>query len=305
MHFTSRFGTVAAIGVLIVVAGCGPAQSTASPSATSSEPQVPSKSVYGRLFQRVGADGSVDKQLALDAFSVAIAPLPGVGTPPGDPPAPYEQADGTFAVRWIERYRDQLTPEQRAAVDAALKPGRGAITVMPDGTQTGTSPSSRLTGPQAAIAGAALSRAIIAEDDERQSYIAILKEAEQRIAQHLGRTLSIPWVLWINDTQQLREDALAYLDKVVLGPLGTVACEISVNPSMRVSPLSYIRAALAHEMFHCFQARLVTFEVTRRKGVPGRYARVLSVDRPPPPHSTDPTGTATLLALPLDPPQGL
>ena len=50
---------------------------------------------------------------------------------------------------------------------------------------------------------------------------------------------------------------------------------------------------------------LVTFEVTRRKGFPGRYARVLSVDRPPPPHSTDRVGTATLLALPLDPPRAV
>lgn len=44
--------------------------------------------------------------------------------------------------------------------------------------------------------------------------------------------------------------------------------------------------------------QLVTFEVTRRKGAPGTYSRVPSVDRPPPPHSTDPAGTATLLALP-------
>jgi uncharacterized UPF0146 family protein len=50
---------------------------------------------------------------------------------------------------------------------------------------------------------------------------------------------------------------------------------------------------------------LVTFEVAHRKGFPGRYARVLSVDRPAPRHSTDRVGTATLLALPLDPPQAV
>lgn len=47
---------------------------------------------------------------------------------------------------------------------------------------------------------------------------------------------------------------------------------------------------------------LVTFEVTRRRGAPGRYARVPSADRSPPPHSADLTGTATPLVLPLDRP---
>src|SRR2546430_684626 len=45
--------------------------------------------------------------------------------------------------------------------------------------------------------------------------------------------------------------------------------------------------------------------VTRGGGVPGGSARVLPVARPPPPHSRDPPGTATLLALPLDQPQAL
>ena len=46
--------------------------------------------------------------------------------------------------------------------------------------------------------------------------------------------------------------------------------------------------------------RMVTFEVARRRGAPGRYARLPSVDLSPPPHSADLAGTATPLALPLD-----
>ncbi|WP_213450649.1 hypothetical protein [Rhizomonospora bruguierae] len=46
---------------------------------------------------------------------------------------------------------------------------------------------------------------------------------------------------------------------------------------------------------------LVTFEVARRRGAPGTYARVPSVDRSAPQHSTDLAGTATPLALPLEP----
>src|ERR671920_161505 len=62
----------AALLVVVVVTGCS-GQQNPSPS-PSSKPRT----VIGELFARIGPNGEIDKQLALDAFSVAIAPLPGV-----------------------------------------------------------------------------------------------------------------------------------------------------------------------------------------------------------------------------------
>ncbi|HEX8346147.1 MAG TPA: hypothetical protein VF657_15615 [Actinoplanes sp.] len=48
--------------------------------------------------------------------------------------------------------------------------------------------------------------------------------------------------------------------------------------------------------------RMVTFEVTARRGMPGqgrRYARLPATELPPPAHSLDGTGTASAVTLPL------
>ena len=79
-------------------------------------------SPYAQLFAQVGPDGEVTKETALEAFSLAIAPLPGVTVPTGAPPTDAEREDGTFAVDWLRPYMNQLTPDQTAAVDAALAP---------------------------------------------------------------------------------------------------------------------------------------------------------------------------------------
>ncbi len=59
---------------LVVVVSCvsAPPQSSPTPSAEAGAPTV-----YDRLFERVGSEGEVDLQLAIDAFSLVIAPLPG------------------------------------------------------------------------------------------------------------------------------------------------------------------------------------------------------------------------------------
>ena len=85
-------------------------------------------SPYDQLRAQIGPNGEVTKEMALEAFSLAIAPLPGVTVPTGAPANVDQQADATFAVMWIMRYLDQLTPEQHAVVDPILapEPGRAA-----------------------------------------------------------------------------------------------------------------------------------------------------------------------------------
>ena len=47
----------------------------------------------------MGPNGEVTKKMALKAFSLAIAPLPGVTPPTGASNPAYERMDGTFAIR--------------------------------------------------------------------------------------------------------------------------------------------------------------------------------------------------------------
>jgi len=75
---------IAVVGVLLVGAvglyalvPRGASTPTGSPS---------DQSPYAQLFAQVGLNGEVTKEMALEAFSLAIAPLPGVTVPDGRRP---------------------------------------------------------------------------------------------------------------------------------------------------------------------------------------------------------------------------
>ena len=110
-----------AIGVRQVLTG------TPKPVAASAD-----TSPYAQLLAEIGPNGEVTKEMALEAFSLAIAPLPGVTVPTGAAPTDAEREDGTFAVDWLLPYMNQLTPDQAAAVNAALAPDPQAPVWTPE-----------------------------------------------------------------------------------------------------------------------------------------------------------------------------
>ena len=174
--------------------------------------------------------------MALEAFSLAIAPLPGVTVPNGAPASLYERADGTFAVRWISQYLDQLTPDQKQVVDAALQPGPDAPSV--------TSVTARLAWADTLIG------AITTPSD----YLDEAETAEKAIAGELGRPLSMTYTVTVEKTQN--GDALAYA-----GPGGD-RCIISVEPALAGESDAVKAASMAHEMFHCFELDCVANTVS-------------------------------------------
>src|SRR4051794_30697147 len=72
------------------VTSVSPPSTTAAPTATAVPSVAPSATapVVGQAWQSVldsiGDDGTISKDTALQAFSVAIGPLPGVSVPPGE-----------------------------------------------------------------------------------------------------------------------------------------------------------------------------------------------------------------------------
>ena len=72
---------------------------------------------FGKVLAEIAPDGSVSRQTAMQAFSLAYTPLPGVRVPAG-PPVVLD--DGTLAADWILPFRSSLTPSQRRIVDRDL-----------------------------------------------------------------------------------------------------------------------------------------------------------------------------------------
>jgi hypothetical protein len=191
------------------------------------------------MFAQVGADGSVSKDLALQAFSTAIAPLPGVPTAPGGPPQDFERADGSFAIDWLMPYIDQLTPEQRAAVDAALKP----------------SATARLVEPARPIAdvGGGLGPPVAA-NDPAQPYLDAINYALTEIPKpnRLDRTLSAKVRFdFASSAPADAPTALAYSFRGTSN--GAADCEIRATPRIVGAADQRIKTTMAHEVFHCFQ----------------------------------------------------
>lgn len=88
---------------------------TTVPGAVVADPAA-ATAAWAELTSTIGPDGVVGLDTARRAFAATIAPLPGVeaGVEPVDGNAPGSAAE------WIQSYLDELTPEQRLAVDAAV-----------------------------------------------------------------------------------------------------------------------------------------------------------------------------------------
>ena len=118
----------------IVLAGCsgsGGATPHKGAGGTSTVDDLTGTS-WLKVLDQVQADGSVSTATALAAFSLAIAPLSGVATPPGKPTQP---ESGTIAIDWVFQHWGDLTAAQRREVlsdigahevGAAASPGSSA-----------------------------------------------------------------------------------------------------------------------------------------------------------------------------------
>ena len=236
--FDWRWSLLALLLVLIEVAVLvGTAQLTGAGPGESASTMTP----YEQLWAQVRPDGTVSKEVALQAFALAIAPLPGV-TPPGGAPTPlYERADGTFAIAWLQPYVDQLTPDQKAAIEVALTPDPNAPAITPESGQS--------------------DMVLLADDTTHAYYQGLVDDAIPQEALRLNRglnlepdvTLNQGEICQLNPKTKKCEAALAYTN-TFFGIFGAQGCHIFVNPSLRNSgDDTAIRATMAHETFHCFQ----------------------------------------------------
>jgi hypothetical protein len=197
-------------------------------------------SAFDQVAAQVRPDGTVSTATALAAFSLAIAPLPGVSAPPG----PRRTIpSGTLAIAWVAAHWAELTPAQQEAVRHALSNG---ILPAANAVTQGAPVDPHLPCASADSAGAAAFRS--QADD-------IVKE----INKHRARQLGIPLFIEVNK-RNLEQPSLMYtwgcrgrLDHDQFTGKVT-GCTIHINPSAGSAKFDDHdrRAFLTHEIMHCF-----------------------------------------------------
>ena len=92
-----------------------PTAATSSPSAAPPATAPLAGPAWQAILDSINDDGSVSQDTALQAFSIAFGPLPGVSVPQGE--AGFV-GSGTMAMHWLVGYWDELTSDQQQAAIA-------------------------------------------------------------------------------------------------------------------------------------------------------------------------------------------
>lgn len=171
----------------------------------------------------------VPLRVALQAFALTVAPLPGVRVPPGTRPGPVSTSPAKF---WALRARPRMSARLRTAVDRAV--GR----LSPTGVAPGARAAARVAAPTW-------------KPDPAWRAI-----AEQIAAQYAQPGRLGPLGLKI----EVGRDKIAVGDADTgVYDAGGVAqdpfalCHITLAPSFFKVSMSIRRQALAHEVAHCYQ----------------------------------------------------
>ena len=251
------------LAALVVASGCSPAATPsatpsgtaagASPAAssvaegspepdalfdTSTPPEVPPATAWARALAAIDDDGRYSLDAALTLFATAYGPLPGVDAQPDLTGV----TDRSIAIRAMMAHRDELTPEQRAAVDRIVEiPADAEILTVPP-------------------VGAARSHVVLAAvPDGRQAALrSAAADWRARMAALLGRdflgTIDIAFVNQKGPESELVPGAFARAQTWSDWPGGVFGdCQIKLYSDFAEAAEWDQDGTMAHEVFHCFQ----------------------------------------------------
>lgn len=242
---------------LLLFAACAPA---ASPAPSGWIATWEPRNAWERALDAIDpATGNFDKDAALRLFATAFGPLPGVDV---------QQdltgiTDRTIAISAVMAHRDELTHEQRAAIDAAIAPPAGSEQFIVSDSSAAVLTASTDAG----IAGTALALARSGSGPASGSVHAAagafppgLKEAIEEsvdtyrtiIASKLGVSLSGRIIINLAPQPTNEPNVLGQAwSKWPGGVFGD--CEITLFPLATELGGVETLDTLAHEVFHCFQ----------------------------------------------------
>jgi hypothetical protein len=224
----------------------GQSGSTSAQPSPELSPTPVQESAWDDVVGQISDDGEVSLQTALDAFVLAIGPLPGVAPPAG---AGATIPSGTGAVRWLLGHWNELTTEQQAAVDAYFPtPPQTSGTNIIAADARGTPPSVTLA-------------------DLQQDLSAMRDQVKATIALNLGRDLLTPIQVIITNSTNGRALAATMAVNDHGQKTGLMAaCRIYVYPSGQAAVGAERVSMMAHEVFHCFQFSLTTIDAFNAPG---------------------------------------
>ncbi len=209
-------------------------QSTGTPGPSPSPTPAP-ETAWEKALDKIGPDGTFDLQSSLDLFATAFGPLPGSS-------AQQDLTginDRTVAIDAVMNHADELTAEQRTAIDNYIKP-------PPDATKITVPPPAQ--GDHVILAAAAP-----AVDDAQQAAIRQLVAAQrQYIADHMHDDFDgeIEFYFSANPPGDPTLLGQAWSDWPG-GNFGT--CQIYLYAHTFELSDKVMSTVIAHELFHCFQ----------------------------------------------------
>jgi len=236
-----------AIALALAGAGCSSSTKAAAPAKTSAGPTA-----WEAILSQFPADGTVPKQLALEAFALASgAKIPGVVVPAGARPKGIPLSG---PLRWVAGVRDQLSAPERTAVEAVL--GAGVL----DGSgpsPAGGSGKARPMSARPATGKAPPSAGCVAGSwtaDGKDWHGAVLG-AVKRVGDKLGKQLPGDFVRCVVDRtkEDLPPDTEPALTQA-WNPGGVLTgCFMSILPAITGYTPDQVTSVLLHEIYHCYE----------------------------------------------------
>jgi hypothetical protein len=214
------------LGAVLLAGACG----GGSAPARTSQRGLPA---FQRVLDRIGDDGAIDRDTALQAFALAFTPPPGVKRPPG-PSEPIQSGSGP--LRWVMSHFNELTPAQQRAVRAVVpRPSRTEAS-RPDGMTLLAS------GEQADF-----------ENLVAEAYAFWSGKFPSGSLLHPTNLRSVT----LNGQNLWNASAYTFPVDAPGGMTGPVhQCDIYFNPIVRSGTAAQKREAAFHEVFHCFEAQM-------------------------------------------------
>jgi len=208
------------------------------------EPTTRSEQLMDEINRSLAAGEELTVQQAVDAYSLAIVELP--GATPTELPAG-DEIDATWATNAISMVREELTAEQRAALDASRETEGPPVTVSPASASAPAAPE--LEGSTTTVAGL------------RHRAAQPLSPQLVRVATLLAQAMN-EWFAYRPDLPRpvavvdiLRISSTKFAAQANAIRPAAEACRIEVfRRALRESD-AFLVQALSHEYFHCMQFR--------------------------------------------------
>jgi len=228
---------------LLVLAGCG----IGAPPEPTLPAALADRTPWQAELTNLETDGTRSLESALALFAMAFGPVPGVQL------ASVEGTVGSAspAVRAIQAHRDQLTDEQRAAVDRYL-------TAAEEGTEFDVpTATSAMTATTSSATGLSMSTAVAQpEDPFERDLLKIATRARTRAAYYFGE---IPDVVGVGSGPAL---SIRFMDQpdwnfvsfyVPTPGSASFTCKVFVNSAFATS-IAATNRSVTLDITHCYQS---------------------------------------------------